>query len=173
MTDEAADRIRLPQMWEIVKKRGNKRRSKWSKKEVIESMPVLYDEDGKRIVMEEDEGEEEVEEGSVYGEEEDGERIEEDNQNGIRNKNRNFGNRNKNEINDEDEDEDEYESESESESDENDNEIDHEKELNRLRVIESNERIKASNRREEEIIREKDQNKKKNRNVIVRTLSGK
>ena len=142
LTDEAADKIRLPQLWTIIKKRGNKKKSKKYVRDVKLVQPTMYDRDGKRIVEEEDDDIDDVMQ--------DNDEVQEG------------------EIDDSD---DEFETEEEEEDDEEDED---EKELIYQRLQnENNNRIRENNRREEEIIFQKDQNKKKNRNVIVRTLSGK
>ena len=141
LTDEAADKIRLPQLWTIIKKRGNKKKSKKYIRDVKLVQPTMYDRDGKRIIEEEDddiddvmEENDEVQEGEI--------------------------------------DNSHHEYETEEEEDEEEDEDEKELIYQRLQN-ENNNRIKENNRREEEIIFQKDQNKKKNRNVLVRTLSGK
>lgn len=160
MTDEAADRIRLPQKWYIIKIRNNKKKAAWAKQEDKINNPTYYDENGTRIKFDEDYDEEEGGGGEEGGEE---------------------GN---------DDDDDELEGMGDGEYDESvndDNNGDGDREVEEMfgddyetKMMEKNEafleeknaRILANNKREEDIMLKKQFDKKKGRNVLVRTLSG-
>ena len=164
MTDEAADRIRLPQKWYIIKIRNNKKKAAWAKQEEKLNNPTYYDENGTRIKFDED-----------YDEEEGGEEGE-DGEGG--------------EEGDDDDDDDEMEGMGDGEydesvNDENNGDGDREveemfgddyetkmMEKNEAFLEEKNARILANNKREEDIMLKKQFDKKKGRNVLVRTLSG-
>ena len=158
MTDEAADRLRLPQLWAIIKKRSNKKRKSWQVKERVVKVirPVLYDADGRRMVYDDDEEDDGVEdeENGEWDEDEEGEEEREG------------------EGEDDSQDDDDYEDDSDGDGDDDIVESS-EMQAMRQRTDENNERIKQNNIRDEEILQEKERNKKKHRNVMVRTLSGK
>ena len=159
MTDEAADRLRLPQLWAIIKKRSNKKRKSWQVKERVVKVirPVLYDADGRRMVYDDDEEDDGVEdeENGEWDEDEEGEGEEEEG-----------------EGEGDSQDDDDYEDDSDTDGDD-DRVESSEMQAMRQRTDENNERIKQNNIRDEEILQEKERNKKKHRNVMVRTLSGK
>lgn len=149
MTDEAADRMNIPKLWDLMKKRGNKKKHDFDpakERERINQIYKLsiYDENGVRIVMEDD-GVNSDNENDDYDKEE----MERDYDEG-------------NNENEEDDDEDDDEDGEEEEEDEISDAI-----------KERNQRIKDKNREEEELDILKQQNKKLGRNVMIRTLSGK
>jgi hypothetical protein len=153
MTDEAADRIRLPQKWYIIKIRNNKRKGAWARQEEKINNPTFYDENGTRIKFDE-EGEEES------GDENDLEGVDSGDY-------------------DEGEDEDNNEGgESDGDGDggmEEMNEEEYERKMmekSEALLEAKNARIEANNKREEDIMMRKQFDKKKGRNVMVRTLSG-
>jgi hypothetical protein len=162
MTDEAADRIRLPQKWYIIKIRNNKRKAAWARQEEKMNNPTFYDENGTRIKFDEDYDEEEGEEGEGRDEDD-------------------FEGMNSGDY-DEGEDEDnngEGEGEGDGDGDggieEEMNEEDYETKMmekNEALLEAKNARILANNKREEDIMLRKQFDKKKGRNVMVRTLSG-
>jgi hypothetical protein len=160
MTDEAADRIRLPQKWYIIKIRNNKRKAAWARQEEKINNPTFYDENGTRIKFDEDYDEEEGEEGEGRDEDD-------------------FEGMNSGDY-DEGEDEDNNgEGEGEGDGDggieEEMNEEDYETKMmekNEALLQAKNARILANNKREEDIMLRKQFDKKKGRNVMVRTLSG-
>jgi hypothetical protein len=160
MTDEAADRIRLPQKWYIIKIRNNKRKAAWARQEEKINNPTFYDENGTRIKFDEDYDEEEGEEGEGRDEDD-------------------FEGMNSGDY-DEGEDEDNNgEGEGDGDGDggieEEMNEEDYETKMmekNEALLEAKNARILANNKREEDIMLRKQFDKKKGRNVMVRTLSG-
>ena len=156
MTDEAADRIRLPQKWYIIKIRGNKRKATWSKQEDKINNPTYYDENGTRIKFDEDySDDEEEEEGEEDGEDGD----DDDNLKGANNGEYDEGEEGDNSFaEDGEEDEDDYERRME--------------EKNQAFLDGKNARILEINKREEDNMIRKQFDKKKGRNVLVRTLSG-
>lgn len=148
MTDEAADRMNIPKLWDLMKKRGNKKKHDFDPAKERERIKQkfrlsIYDENGVRVVMEDD---------SVNSDNEnddyDKEEMERDYAEG-------------NNENEEEDDEDGEDDEEEDEDEISD------------AVKERNQRIKDKNREEEELDVQKQQNKKLGRNVMIRTLSGK
>jgi hypothetical protein len=148
MTDQAADRKNVPKLWDLMKKRGNKKKHDYDPVKERERMKKLYrttiyDENGERIVMDND-----MNENDDY----DKEMLERDYEEN------NYNN------NDDDNSDDDDSGDGGSDSEE--------KELTDA-IKERNQRIKEKNREEEEISIVKQQNKKLGRNVMIRTLSGK
>jgi hypothetical protein len=148
MTDQAADRKNVPKLWDLMKKRGNKKKHDYDPVKERERMKKLYrttiyDENGERIVMDND-----MNENDDYDKEMLERDYEENNYN--------------NNIDGSSDDDDIGDGGSDGEEDE---ETD--------AVKERNQRIKEKNREEEELSIVKQQNKKLGRNVMIRTLSGK
>jgi hypothetical protein len=151
MTDEAADRIRLPQKWYIIKIRNNKRKGAWARQEEKINNPTFYDENGTRIKFDEEgeSGDENDLEGVNSGDYDEGE--DEDNSEG--GESDGDGDGGMEEMNEE-----EYERKM--------------MEKSEALLEAKNARIEANNKREEDIMMRKQFDKKKGRNVMVRTLSG-
>ena len=148
LTDETADRIRLPQLWQIIKKRGNKKKASWDKSKKPVKEPTIYDENGMRIIFHDFEEADADNESEENDDDEDEDDEESDN---------------------EGEEDEEMEG---GEMEEIDEEEDEKERSKAELLIEQNLRIKENNKREEEISRQKDLDRKKGRSIIVRTLSG-
>ena len=150
MTDEAADRMNIPKLWDLMKKRGNKKKHDFDPAKERERIKQtyklsIYDENGVRIVMDDD-GVNSDNENDDYDKEE----MERDYDEG----------------NNENEEDDDGEEDNEGEEEEEEDEVSD-------AIKERNQRIKDKNREEEELDILKQQNKKLGRNVMIRTLSGK
>ena len=149
MTDQAADRMNIPKLWDLMKKRGNKKKHNFDPTKERERMKKLYktsiyDENGVRIVMNGD--------------------VNSDNENDDYDKEeKDFNEENENDDNDDDKDSETDDEKEEEEEEEEETDV----------VKERNQRIKDRNREEEELDVLKQRNKKLGRNVMIRTLSGK
>jgi hypothetical protein len=149
MTDQAADRKNIPKLWDLMKKRGNKKKHDYDPVKERERMKKLY-------------------RTTIY--DENGERIEMDNDMTLDNENDDYDI----EMLERDYEENNYNNNiDDSDDDSGDGDGDGEEEEETDAIKERNKRIKEKNREEEELSIVKQQNKKLGRNVMIRTLSGK
>lgn len=146
MTDQAADRKNVPKLWDLMKKRGNKKKHDYDPVKERERMKKLY-------------------RTTIY--DENGERIEMDNDMNLDDENDDYDK----EMLERDYVENDYNNNNDDGS--GDGESDGEEEEETDAIKERNQRIKEKNREEEELSIVKQQNKKLGRNVMIRTLSGK
>lgn len=151
MTDQAADRKNVPKLWDLMKKRGNKKKHDYDPVKERERMKKIY-------------------RTTIY--DENGERIEMDNDMNLDNENDDYDK----EMLERDYEENNYNNNNDDNSDDDgsgDGTSDGGEEEETDAIKERNQRIKEKNREEEELSIVKQQNKKLGRNVMIRTLSGK